>query len=46
MKPELILPTVLIIINALAAVVFFFAGDKMRAGYFASAAMITYFAGF
>ena len=46
MKYELIVPIVLIVLNALASIGFLIAGDKMKAGYFISAAFITYFASF
>jgi len=46
MKPEHVVPTILMGFNVMAGVVYFLSGDKMRAGYFISAAFITYFASF
>jgi len=46
MKLELVMPVVIIVFNVMASIGYLIAGDRMRAGYFISAAFITYFASF
>lgn len=46
MRIELIFPSAIILMNAIAAIIFMATGNPWKAGYFASAASITIFATF